>query len=263
MSAAGGASFRARLLGGETLVGTLLAIPSPEVTEIVARAGFDWLFVDGEHGPFGARELLATLRAAGTTPCLVRTPVGDDAAIGRALDAGAAGVIVPQVHDAEQAARVAALAHYPPAGARGVGVTRSGGYGGRGAAELAAANDATVVVVQAESARAVEQVDAIVRAPGVDAVLVGPNDLAASLGHPGRMDHPEVQRAIARVIDACRAAGRAAGIFGASAAAVRPWVERGARLVVAGVDALLLGEGARALRASLDALPALDAPGRG
>ncbi len=245
--------LRARLMRGETLFGTLLSLPSPDVADLMARIGFDWLFVDGEHGAFDARSLMDVVRAAGRTPCLVRTPVGEDAAIARALDMGAAGVIVPQVHDAAQAARVAALAHHPPEGTRGVGVTRSNGFGhgpsSRG--PLAAANDAVTVVVQAESTAALANIGAIARVEGVDAVLVGPNDLAASMGFAGQSGHPQVQEAIGRIVSSCQDAGRAVGIFGASAAAVEPWMARGVTLIVAGVDALLLGAAARALHDSL------------
>lgn len=239
--------FRARLHRRELLVGTLLSLPSPAMAEVMAGAGFDWLFIDTEHGPFGATELVDVIRAAGATPCLVRTPVRDDAAIARALDAGAAGVIVPQVHSAEQAAHVAALTHYPPRGSRGLGVTRANAYGARSREYLATADDTVAVVVQAESADAVRDIDAIARVPGIDAVLVGPNDLAASLGHPGDTGHAEVRDAIARVAASCLGAGRAVGIFGLTADAVRPWMERGASLVVAGVDAILLGRAGREL----------------
>ena len=217
------ADLRTRLLQGEPLFGTLISLPSAEVVATLAAMGFDWLFLDGEHGPIEPRTLRQMLRAAGSTPCLVRTPSGDDAAVGQALDAGAAGVIIPQVHDGAQAARVAALA----------------------------ANRETIVVVQAESASAVQCIDAMARAPGVDAVLVGPNDLAASLGHPGAIDHPEVRAAIGRVFAACRAAARPVGIFGIDAAAARPWVEQGATLVVVGVDTVLLRQSARALLVAL------------
>ena len=246
------ARFRSRLLRGERLYGTLLSLPSPDVAEVLAGAGFDWLFVDGEHGALGPRDVLGILRAAPAVPCLVRTPPGLDAAVAHALDAGAAGIIVPQVHSAEQAARAAALARYPSAGTRGVGGGRAAGYGRDGAAYLAGANDAITVVVQAESAAAVENIAAIARTPGVDAVLVGPHDLAASLGHLGQPGHDAVQQAIGRIVDACRAAGRVVGLFGASAEAVRPWLERGVSLVVAGVDSALLGAAARQLRESLE-----------
>lgn len=259
-------SLRARLIRGETLLGTLLSLPSPDVADLMARIGFDWLFVDGEHGPFDARSLMDVVRAAGRTPCLVRTPVGDDAAVARALDMGAAGVIVPQVHDADQAAHVAALAHHPPAGARGVGVNRGNGYGygSSSGSPLSAVNDAVTVVVQAESASALTNIAEIARVEGVDAVLVGPNDLAASMGFAGQTAHPEVQEAIGRIVGSCQDAGRAVGIFGASAAAVEPWIDRGVTLIVAGVDALLLGAAARALHDSLvaAAAPSIDRAAR-
>ncbi len=251
-------TLRARLIRGETLLGTLLSLPSPDVADLMARVGFDWLFVDGEHGAFDARSLMDVVRAAGRTPCLVRTPVGEDVAIARALDMGAAGVIVPQVHNAEHAARVAGLAHYPPVGTRGVGVTRGNyyGYGPSLQNPLTAANDAVTVVVQAESTAALANIAAIARVDGVDAVLVGPNDLAASMGFSGQSGHPQVQEAIGRIVGSCQDAGRAIGIFGASAAAVEPWIQRGVTLIVAGVDALLLGAAARALHDGLVAAAA-------
>lgn len=243
--------LRARLLGGDLLLGTLLSLPSAGIVEVLDDVGFDWLFIDGEHGPFGIADIVDVVRAARATPCLVRVPPGTDAAIGRALDAGAAGVIIPQVHDAEMARHAAALSRFSPAGRRGIGITRANDYGRRVREQLSEEDGGAVVIVQAESAAAVEHIEAIARVPGIDAVLVGPNDLAASLGHPGMLHHDEVQEAIARIVDACVGAGRRAGIFGADARAVRPWIERGATLVVAGADALLLGAAARTLLSTL------------
>lgn len=245
--------FRARLIAGETLAGTLLTLPSPDLAEIAAQAGFDWLFIDGEHGAIGAREFVSLMRAAGDVPCLVRIPPGADGAAAHALDAGAAGIIVPQVHTRADAARAVQVAHYPPAGIRGVGPGRASGYGATAAQYLVDAATCTAVVVQAESRAALENIDAIARVPGVDAVLVGPHDLAASLGHLGAPDHPEVQAAIRTIVDTARAAGTMAGVFGVSAALVRPWADAGATLLVAGVDALLYGQAARALRMELAA----------
>src|SRR5690606_6338677 len=127
--------------------------------------------------------------------------------------------------------------------------TRGNGYGGRPRGP----QDAVTVVVQAESAAAVADIAAIARVPGVDAGLVGPNALAASMGHVAEPGHPRVQEAIGRVVESCQEAGRAVGIFGATAGAVEPWMARGVTLVVAGVDALLLGQAARALHDSLRA----------
>lgn len=253
------ARFRARLLAGEPLLGTLLSLPSAEAAEVMDQVGFDWLFVDGEHGPFDAGTLQGVLRAATRTPCLVRVPGSDDSAIARALDAGAAGVIVPQVDDAARAARVAALAHYPPAGTRGFGVARANGYGYQMPASLEAANAAVTVVVQAESATAVANIEAIARVPGIDAILIGPYDLSASLGMPGEVGAPEVTRAIAQVIEACRAAGRAVGVFGMRPEALQPWAALGATLLVAGVDVALLREAAAGVRTGLRRAAGLEA----
>lgn len=244
--------FRARLRNNELLLGTMVTLPTPAVAEIFAALGFDWLFVDGEHGPLGVTELGAILQAASRdVACIVRVPSVDSVAIAKALDLGAAGIIVPQVNTAEQAADVVKYARYAPQGARGVGLARAHGYGQRLKEYLRSANDEIAVVVQAENVRAVENIEAIVQVDGVDAVLLGPYDLSASLGRMGQVDHPDVVAAIARVTDVCRAANMPLGYFGVTAAAVRPYVERGYTLVVAGVDTLYLGQGAKALLAEL------------
>jgi 2-dehydro-3-deoxyglucarate aldolase len=245
--------FRARLRRGDLLVGTMITLPSPEVAEVMAALGFDWLFLDGEHGVFEARDLQASLQAAGATPCLVRVPIGSEVPIKKALDIGAAGIIVPQVNSAAQAEQVVRQAKYAPAGTRGVGVGRAHGYGLSLREYLATANERVAVVVQAEHIAAVEQIDAIVRVEGIDAVLIGPYDLSASMGRMGQVDHPEVVQAIDRVAGVCRQAGVALGIFGVSADAVKPYIASGFTLIVAGVDTLLLAQSARGLLGQLTA----------
>jgi 2-dehydro-3-deoxyglucarate aldolase len=158
---------------------------------------------------------------------------------------------VPQVNTAEQAADVVRWARYAPEGSRGVGLARAHGYGLKFREYLSAANREIAVVVQAEHVRAVDNIDAIVRVPGVDAVLLGPYDLSASLGKLGKIDDPAVVAAIDRVTAACKAAGMPLGYFGVTAAAVRPYVARGYTLIVAGVDTLYLATGANALLAEL------------
>ena len=237
--------FHDRLRRGDLLVGTLVTLRSPEVVEILAAAGADWLFLDAEHGAFAVYDLPDLLRAAGACPCLVRVPCCDETLIGRALDAGAAGVIVPQVNDAATAARAVAAARYPPEGCRGAALARAQGYGFDRAAYMADANRRSVVVVQAEHRDAVEQIDSIVAVEGLDAVFIGPFDLAGSLGHAGEPGHPEVLAAADRVRDACVAAGLCIGAFGAYPSAARAWLERGHTLVAVGSDTLLMGAAAR------------------
>jgi 2-dehydro-3-deoxyglucarate aldolase/4-hydroxy-2-oxoheptanedioate aldolase len=244
--------FRTRLIAGEVLVGPLVTLPAPEVAEILAGLGFDWLFIDAEHAPIGIRDAQVLLQAAGPgCPCLVRVPAGEEVWIKQALDIGVAGVIVPQVHTAQQAERVVRLCKYPPRGFRGVGVARAQGYGGRLTEYLVTANEQVAVVVQAESAEAVRNIRSIARVPGVDAVLIGPYDLSSSLGKAGQLADPEVTAAIAAVTEACLDAGLRLGIFGADASAVQPFIERGFTLIAAGIDTLFLAQAAGDVLADL------------
>jgi 2-keto-3-deoxy-L-rhamnonate aldolase RhmA len=174
-------------------------------------------------------------------------PGSEEAPIKKILDQGAEGIIVPQVNTAEQAASVVRYARYAPAGARGVGLARAHGYGLRFQEYVETANERVVVIVQAEHARAVENIESIVQVAGIDAVLLGPYDLAASLGKMGRINDPAVTQAIDHITRTCQAAGIPLGYFGVSAAAIRPYMERGYTLIVAGVDTLLLAGAARRL----------------
>jgi 2-keto-3-deoxy-L-rhamnonate aldolase RhmA len=237
-------SLRARLQAGELLVGTVVSVTAPEVAEILAGCGFDWLFIDGEHGPLSFHEAQMLLQAAGNCPCLVRVPAGEEAWIKKALDIGADGVIVPQVHTAEQAEQIVRLCKYPPEGNRGVGVARAHGYGARFEDYVTQANEQLAVVVQAESEVAVKNIRAIASIPGIDAVLVGPYDLSASLGRMGQVSHPEVRTAIDTIAENCEAAGVRLGVFGASAEAVQPYIDAGFTLVAVAMDTMFLAQAA-------------------
>ena len=246
-------SFRARLRAGERLVAPLVTLGSPAVAELMAAVGFDWLFLDAEHSAYGTPDLQALMQAAGATPCVVRLSAGEDVPIKQALDVGAAGIIAPQVNSVEHARRVVASAKYAPMGQRGLGIARAHRYGLNVREYLAHANEDTAVIVQAEHRDAVRHIGDIVRVEGVDAVLIGPYDLSASLGRPGAVDHPEVVAAITQVRDACAEAKLPIGIFGLDAEAVRPYVEQGFTLIVAGVDTVLMAQGAAALLADVRA----------
>jgi 2-dehydro-3-deoxyglucarate aldolase/4-hydroxy-2-oxoheptanedioate aldolase len=244
--------LRARLLNGELLFGPVVTLPAPEVAEILAGLGFDWLFVDCEHAPLGIRDAQALIQAAGPAcPCLVRVPTGEEVWIKKALDIGASGVIVPQVHSAVIAERVVRLCKYPPLGSRGVGVARAQGYGQRFDQYVASANEEIAVVLQAESAEAIRNIESIVQVPGVDAVLIGPYDLSASLGKAGQLDDPAVREAIAQIVTVCQQAGMRLGAFGASATAVQPFIEQGFTLIAVGIDSLFLAQAAGEALASL------------
>jgi 2-keto-3-deoxy-L-rhamnonate aldolase RhmA len=244
--------FRARLRRGDRLIGTMVTLPSPEVAEVLTNVGFDWLFLDAEHGLLDTRDLQGLLQAAGAgMPGVVRVAAAAEVPIKKALDIGAAGVIVPQVNSAAQAEQVVRLARYSPLGTRGVGVARAQGYGQRLGEYLASANGQVSVIVQVEHIDAVNQIEAIAGVDGIDAVLVGPYDLSASLGRLGDVAHPDVQAAVDQVTRVCHAAGVRLGIFGVSAAALQPYVARGYTLLVAGVDTLLMAQAAQGILSQL------------
>jgi 2-keto-3-deoxy-L-rhamnonate aldolase RhmA len=244
--------FRERLISGELLAGTMITLASPETAELLAAVGFDWLFIDAEHSPLDPAQIQRLMVGAGRdTPCLIRLPAAGEVPIKKALDSGAAGIIVPQINSARAAEEVVRLAKYAPQGQRGVGVGRAHGYGLEFQSYVARANDEVAVVVQAEHIEAVRHIDEIVAVPGIDAVLVGPYDLSASLGKLGMVRDPEVRAAIDRVTEACLATGVRLGIFGMTAGAVKPYIDAGYTLIVAGIDTVLLGQAAAALLAEL------------
>jgi 2-dehydro-3-deoxyglucarate aldolase len=240
-------SFRARLRSGERLVAPLVTLNSPAAVELLAEVGFDWLFIDAEHSPLDAAQMQALMQAAGATPCVVRLSASDELHVKRALDIGAAGIIAPQVNSVAHARRIVQAAKYAPAGQRGLGIARAHRYGLRVREYMQDANNETAVIVQAEHPDAIAHIRDIVRVDGVDGVLIGPYDLSASLGRPGAVDHPEVREAIARVHEACRDAGIPIGIFGVTADAVRPYIEQGFTMIVAGVDTVLLAHASSGL----------------
>lgn len=247
-----GIGIRNRLRGGETLFGTLVNLPSPAIAEVLAKAGFDWLFIDTEHGAIGTSALISILQAVDQNiACIVRLSKLDGGAIKRTLDMGAHGLIIPQVETASEAAELVRLARYAPDGERGMGLGRAHGYGFSFNEYLARANDEIALVIQVEHARAVENIEEIAAVAGIDAVFLGPYDLSASLGHPGQIAHPDVIAAIDRVTAACQAAGMPLGYFGMDDKAVAPYVARGYTLICAGVDCVLLGHGAKAMLSAL------------
>lgn len=245
-------SFRSRLWDGQQLLGMVVSMRTPDAAELLAEAGFDWLFIDNEHGAYSIAELQAMLQAAGRDfDCLIRIPALEESSIKKALDIGASGVIVPQVNTAEQAACVVRWGRYPPAGGRGLGIARAQHYG-FGLQEYADnANERIALVIQAESAEAAANIESIVQVAGIDAVFIGPYDLSASLGKTGEVDHPAVQQAIAHITRVCKLHHMPLGIFGGGAEAVRPYLQQGFQLIAAGVDAALLGSAAREMLARM------------
>ena len=245
--------FRQRLRSGERLIGTMVTLPTPSTSEILAEVGYQWLFVDAEHGPLETAELLGILQAVSDrVPCVIRVPKNDDGLIKKALDLGAAGIIVPNVNSAEEAAAVVDAARYAPEGSRGVGLARAHGYGLSFAEYVENANDQIAVIVQAEHKDAVENIEAIASVPGVDAVLLGPYDLSASLGKMGEINDPVVTGAIDKITEACKAVSMPLGYFGVTPESIKPYAEQGYTLLVAGVDVIFLSAEARRFKKALE-----------
>ena len=231
-------AFTDRLRNGDLLIGTLISLNSPEIVEILSHTAYDWLFIDAEHGAFNPQQTQSMLQAAGDTPCVIRIPAGDEVWIKKALDIGAAGIIVPQVHTAEQAEQIINQCKYSPVGNRGVGIGRAHTYGLSFEDTIKNANDETSVILQAESQAAINNIEDIVKVPGLDAILIGPYDLSANLGKIGKVDDAKVQDAINQIASACKAAGIKLGYFGVNASAVKPAIDNGFTLITVGVDTL-------------------------
>jgi len=232
-----GDSFRKRLLRGDRLVGTILTLPATELAEIASAAGLDWLFLDMEHGRIDPGDLVRMIQAV-REPCapVVRVPENEEMWIKKALDAGAAGVIIPRVNSAEEAARAVHWAKYPPEGGRGVGFARANLYGARFQEHVETANETTAVIIQVEHIDAVRTIDAILAVHGVDAVFVGPYDLSASLGKPGRIQDDDVKEAMATVRAACSRKKTPIGIFSGDVPGAAKAPSEGYTLVCSGVD---------------------------
>ena len=246
--------LRARLAAGEPLLGPVLTLPSAPVAALLAASGFDWLWIDLEHGAIGletAQQMILASRGTQAVP-LVRLPWQEPWLVKPLLDAGAMGVITPMVESAEQAARAVAALRYPPAGIRGFGPTLAPARWGLSVADYGAAADgALLTVVQIETAAAVEQIEQIVAVPGLDLVFVGLYDLSASLGLLGQLDHPRVEAAALRVLAAAQAAGVAAGTISLDPATVRRRLEQGFSFMAVATDASLLTGAARRVQAEL------------
>jgi 4-hydroxy-2-oxoheptanedioate aldolase len=254
-------AFKQALAARQAQVGLWLSMATPYSAEACATTGFQWLLIDGEHAPNDVRSTLAQLQAVapyGAQP-VVRAVEGQTALIKQLLDIGVQNLLVPMVDTPEQARALVAATRYPPEGVRGVGaaVARASRWGAR-RDYLDEANGEICLLVQAETATALKNLNAICAVDGVDGVFIGPADLAASMGHRGNPGHPAVQAAIEQAITTIVASGKAAGTLTGDAALARRYLELGATFVAVGIDITLMVQAARKLSADfgLGAAPA-------
>ena len=250
--------FKARLLAGEPQFGIFVAMVDPVAAEISAGAGFDWLMIDMEHAPNDLRTVLHQLQAiaASGVPVAVRPPVGDPVVIKRLLDIGVQTLVIPMVESAEQAAALVDAIRYPPRGIRGVGPSMArAAQWNRVEEYLADADDQICLVCQVESVVGVAAAAQIAAVDGVDAVFVGPSDLAASMGHIGQPGHPDVQQRVAVTLAAITAAGTAAGVFATSVESAQRFASSGATMIAVGTDIALFASATATLASALRRAP--------
>jgi 4-hydroxy-2-oxoheptanedioate aldolase len=224
--------FRKTLAKGRCSIGISPGFPSAEVVEFCALLGFDWVLVDAEHGALTIETCQTLVRAAhgAGAGVLLRTPSTEPHMVAPYLDTGAFSVLIPHVGDAQQARTAIDACFYPSRGTRGVGsTTRAANYGAtQTAAEyLARANEIVMAIPMIEDMSGVTNIDDILRVPGVEAIVVGPGDLAASMGHAGQSGHPDVAAAVDTVIAKSKAAGRFVGTAAGTPAAGKAFIAKG------------------------------------
>lgn len=246
-------TFRDALAAADrSLAGMWVCSGSPLIAELCAGSGLDWLLVDAEHSPNGLESILAQLQAIHGYPVhtLVRPPVNDTVVIKQYLDLGVQNLLVPMVNSVADAEAAVAATRYPPHGVRGVGsaLARAARWN-RVPDYLARANETISVTVQIESTAAVESVDDILKVDAVDAIFIGPSDLAASMGLLGQQEHPEVRAAVERCLAAADAAGKPAGVNAFNLDTAKHYLDNGADFILVGADVALLARGSEALAA--------------
>jgi 2-keto-3-deoxy-L-rhamnonate aldolase RhmA len=244
-------SIKEQFARDEPSIGSWTSIGHVSNAEILAGAGYDWIVVDTEHSAIDVSEVLHLLMAIdgrGTIP-LVRLASNNPIQVKAVLDSGAAGIIVPMVNTKEEAELAVKSVKYPPEGFRGAGLARAQGYGVTFDEYMACANQDILIILQIEHIDAVGNIDDILSVPGIDGTFIGPYDLSSSMGLAGQLQHPDVEAAQVRVLEATRAKGLAPGIHlvhpSMAKDRLRSFVEQGYRFIALGTDLLFLGDSAR------------------
>lgn len=239
--------LKERLQAGEAVVGCFVPMPSPEVVEILAVAGFGWVLFDAEHGRVSPENVYPMILAAEArgVPTVARVGQNDRQVINKFLDLGIGGVMIPQTNSLAACEEAVAAMRYHPRGVRGLAGGRTFAYGlGEAAVELVPKlNERVLSTVQFEHIGAMAELERVLAIPGLDVLFVGPNDLAQSMGFPGQPGHPEVEAAIERVVATAQGSGVALGTVAADAAAVEHRLGQGFRMIGANAATLLARAG--------------------
>jgi 2-keto-3-deoxy-L-rhamnonate aldolase RhmA len=235
------------LKDGEVTVGAWVNFGTPDSSEILAHMGLDWLVFDTEHGPWTIETVQQQIQATARTEVvpIVRVAWNDPVMIKRVLDIGAYGVIVPWVNTKEDAVKAVRAARYPPRGIRGCGPRRAALYGLRRREYLDVADDLVMVIVQVETEEAVNNLEDILSVEGIDAIFVGPADLASSLGLLGQPRHPKTLKTIDRILELGKKFKVPVGIYSLGPDYNKIMIEKGFQFVVLGSDMSFMIHGLR------------------
>lgn len=240
-----GERLKARMRSDRVILSVGLTFHSPAVVEMLGYTAVDDIYLDAEHGSINEAQCEDMVRAADLLdkPVVIRVPRNEPDVILRYLDIGTSGIIVPHVSSREDAERAVRAVKYGPNGSRSFATGRAGGYGAREKTSdyVERANRETVVIGLFEDVHGLDNVPEILSVEGLDALIVGPNDLAFSMGYPAQPWHAEVQKVVDRVISECRRVGKPTGLPANDLEQARHHVERGCRIITVGVSALLIG----------------------
>lgn len=236
-------SVKEKLAAGEKVFGCFIPLPSPEVVELVALAGFDFALIDNEHGPITAESAYPMVLAAEARgiDAFARVGLGDRQEVLKFMDIGVSGVMAPRVNTAEEARRAVSYTKYFTVGDRGLAGMRTFDYGmNKPLTEFVQPlNDRVLNMLQFEHVDTLANLDDILKVPGVDLIFVGPSDLAQSLGMPGQPNHPDVTKIADEVIAKCQAAGVKTGTVAYTHELAQSVMDRGFDMVVASATGLL------------------------
>ena len=240
------ADLKKKLAQKTLTIGSWLSWGFSPMTEVMAKAGFEWLVIDIEHTAIDyaeAQQMIQTIELAGCVP-LVRVGDNDPLIIKRVLDSGACGIIVPMINSAKEAKRAVDAVYYPPRGNRGVGLSRAQGYGVDFHGYRERALEQTLVIVQIEHVRGVENLEEILSVDGVDGFIIGPYDLSGSLNQPGNFEHPDVLKALQRVTEVMKKSEKPGGyhVVQTSQDELKKRIDEGYRFIAYGDDMVMFAQ---------------------
>ena len=247
--------LKRNLRAGKVQTGCWISLASVASAEICAGAGFDWVLIEMEHAPNELPLVHNQLHASAAYPCstVVRAPWNDMVLIKRLLDVGVQSLLLPYVQSAEEARRAVAAVRYPPRGVRGVSANSRANRFGRVKDYFARADAEVCLLLQIETRQAVDQIEKMAAIDGVDGLFIGPQDLAADLGHLGNPGHPDVKAAIGEAIARIKASGKVPGLLNFNEPDAKAWIEKGAQFVAVTSDQFLLARETAAVAARFKA----------